>query len=177
LIVVGATDGPPPELLPDQTVLSLEPWTREEMEYAVVFALGRPAGDEAERAFLEALVANSDGTPLHFTHLLRLVRDSNAVHLAEGGYRTTGAILDLPKDAMNTITGRILQLPPSGAAVLAQAAEQGMEFDMSVLDGDAVMEVLDAAEDGRLVQPDPERLNRYWFTHALVRAAALGLRS
>ncbi len=74
---------------------------------------------------------------------------------------------------------RLSRLPAGTAELLAVAAVAGAEFDVDVvaaaagLDEDRTLDALEAAETARLVRP-AETLDRFAFSHALVRQTILG---
>ena len=78
---------------------------------------------------------------------------------------------------MREVIGQHLALLPEAAEeVLAVAAVIGREFDVGLLSEasevgeEIVLDVLEATEDARLITSTPGRLDRYAFSHALVRS-------
>jgi DNA-binding SARP family transcriptional activator len=81
----------------------------------------------------------------------------------------------VPVGIVDVVRRRTAQLPPGSVDVLASAAVIGASFDLDMLTGvteldrDAVFDLVDAATSYRIIEPDPQQLNRYHFTHAVVR--------
>jgi DNA-binding SARP family transcriptional activator len=83
----------------------------------------------------------------------------------------------VPVGVADVVRRRVARLPEDAVAVLTVAAVCGASFDLDLLevacdlDGDRVLDLVDAAVMTRLVVADDERLGRYRFAHALVRDA------
>jgi DNA-binding SARP family transcriptional activator len=136
---------------------------------ALVTALGgRPAGP----GFVEQLHGETDGNPFFIAEVVH--------HLASADGRLGGAVaLDeagVP-EGVREITGRRLaRLSEPVRDMLATAAVIGRAFDFDVLEevgplrGDELVVALEDAVAALVLREDPERVGRYAFSHALMRA-------
>ena len=136
---------------------------------ALVAALGGPP---ATPAFVEQLHGDTEGNPFFIEEVVR--------HLAgvDGGL---GGALALDEagvpEGVREVTGRRLaRLGRPVRDMLATAAVIGREFDYDVLEevgplrGDELVSALEEAVAALVLREDPERVGRYAFGHALMRA-------
>jgi DNA-binding SARP family transcriptional activator len=136
---------------------------------ALVAALG---GRPASPAFVEQLHGETDGNPFFIEEVVR--------HLADATGRLGGAVVldeaGVPEGVREVIGRRLARLGAPARDMLATAAVIGREFDFDVLEevgplrGDALVAALDEAVDARVLREDAERVGRYAFEHALMRA-------
>jgi DNA-binding SARP family transcriptional activator len=136
---------------------------------ALVRALG---GRPSTPAFVQELCGETEGNPFFIEEVVRHLADADghlggAVALHEAGV----------PDGVREVTGRRLaQLRDPSRQALATAAVIGREFDFDVLEevgplgGDELVSALEEAVDARVLREDAERVGRYAFVHALVRA-------
>jgi DNA-binding SARP family transcriptional activator/tetratricopeptide (TPR) repeat protein len=136
---------------------------------ALVGALG---GHPATPAFVEQLRGETDGNPFFIEEVVRHLADAtgrlgDAVALDEAG---------VPEGVREVTGRRLARLGGSARDMLATAAVIGREFDFDVLEevgplrGDALVAALDEAVGALVLREDPERVGRYAFEHALMRA-------
>lgn len=108
----------------------------------------------------EQLVTQTNGNPLFITEMLRS-------HARTGLLQPTSTIRDV-------LRRRCTALPIDSAKTLVVAALSPTGFDEQLLvtvtatDRDVVVEQLELAIAARLIEDDPERPNRFRFTHALI---------
>jgi DNA-binding SARP family transcriptional activator len=136
---------------------------------ALVTALG---GRPETPAFVEQLHDETEGNPFFIEEVVH--------HLADAQGRLGGALaLDeagVP-EGVREVTGRRLgRLGAPARDMLATAAVIGREFDFDVLEevgplrGDELVAALEEAVGALVLREDPERVGRYAFGHALMRA-------
>ena len=128
---------------------------------ALVSAVGgRPATPE----IVAELHEQTDGNPFFIEEIVR--------QLADGDGRL-GAV---PAGVREVTGRRLAQLGEPTRQMLATAAVIGREFDFDVLEevdllgGDELVAALEEAVDARVLREDEERVGRYAFGHALMRA-------
>ena len=124
-------------------------------------------GAAATPAFVAELHEETEGNPFFIEEVLRHLAGAGDVALADAGV----------PDGVREVTGRRLaRLGEPALAMLAVAAVIGREADFDVLDeagplhGDALVEALEEAVAAGVLREDPERVGRYAFSHALLRA-------
>ncbi|HTE63439.1 MAG TPA: AAA family ATPase, partial [Solirubrobacteraceae bacterium] len=137
---------------------------------ALVTALG---GRPATPAFVEQLHGETEGNPFFIEEVVH--------HLAAADGRLGDALaLDeagVPEGVREVTGRRLARLGEPARDMLATAAVLGREFDFDVLEeagplrGDALVAALEEAAAARVLREDPERVGRYAFGHALMRAA------
>ncbi len=102
---------------------------------------------------------------------------SGAVVLEDGRWVRTATAdrIGIPEGVREVISRRLATLDDESNAVLAVAAVIGRDFDAELLteatevDPERVLDALETAEEGRLVEATPGRA-RFTFVHALVRS-------
>ncbi|MGD8624776.1 MAG: BTAD domain-containing putative transcriptional regulator, partial [Anaerolineae bacterium] len=137
-------------------------------------------------AFREALFRRTAGHPLFTVELLRSMQDKGELLCDEDGCWFEGPALNweaLPARVEGAIEQRVRRLKPELQALLAVASVEGEEFTAQVVatvQGQGERQVLqrlsgELERRHRLVrasdemQPGPQRLSHYRFTHALFR--------
>jgi DNA-binding SARP family transcriptional activator len=136
---------------------------------ALVSALG---GRPASPAFLAQLHGDTEGNPFFIEEVVR--------HLADPSGALGGTVaLDeagVPEGVREVTGRRLARLGQPARDMLATAAVIGREFDFDVLEevgplrGDALVAALEEAVDALVLREDAERVGRYAFGHALMRA-------
>jgi tetratricopeptide (TPR) repeat protein len=136
---------------------------------ALVAALG---GRPEDAGFAAALHDETEGNPFFIEEVVRHLADD------EGRLRCASAPSEAGVPAgVREITGRRLaRLTQPARDALAAAAVIGREFDYDVLEtagpvtGDELVDALEEAVADGVLREDAERVGRYAFAHALVRA-------
>jgi DNA-binding SARP family transcriptional activator/tetratricopeptide (TPR) repeat protein len=129
----------------------------------LVTELGVPA---AERSFVHALHGETEGNPFFIEEVVRHLRGSTDISLAEAG---------VPDGVREVTARRLRRLDGESRKALQVAAVIGREFDYDVLqavaplDEDALIGALEEGVEARVLR-EAGRVGRYAFTHALVRA-------
>ena len=136
---------------------------------ALVSALGAEA---ASSRFVAQLHGETEGNPFFIEEVLRHLT-SPAGELGELALDEAGV-----PEGVREVTGRRLaRLGAPARDTLATAAVIGREFDFDVLEevgplrGDELVAALEEAVAALVLHEDPERIGRYAFEHALMRAA------
>ncbi len=136
---------------------------------ALVAALG---GRPRTRAFVEELHGITDGNPFFIEEIVHHLADANghlggAIALHEAG---------VPEGVREITSRRLARLGEPARAMLATAAVIGREFDFDVLEevgpleGDELVAALDEAVEAGVLVELAERVGRYAYRHALMRA-------
>ena len=136
---------------------------------ALVAALGaRPATP----GFVEALHGETEGNPFFIEEVVH--------HLADADGHLGGALAlhesGVPAGVREVTARRLARLRPPPRRMLATAAVIGREFDFDVLEevgplaGDELVVALEEAVEAGVLREDAERVGRYAFRHALMRA-------
>ncbi|MFL6242708.1 MAG: ATP-binding protein [Acidimicrobiia bacterium] len=121
--------------------------------------------------------AETEGNPFFVGQVLRHLVESGAVVLEDGRW-VRGAAADrigIPEGVREVISRRLATLDDESNDVLAAAAVIGRDFDAELLteasevDAERVLDALEEAEQGRLVEATPGPA-RFTFVHALVRS-------
>ncbi len=136
---------------------------------ALVASLG---GRPATPAFVGELHGETDGNPFFIEEVVH--------HLADADGRLGGAVAlheaGVPVGVREVTGRRLARLAEPTRRMLATAAVIGRAFDFDVLEevgplrGDELVAALEEATATRMLREDPERVGRYSFGHALVRA-------
>jgi class 3 adenylate cyclase len=113
----------------------------------------------------------TEGNPFFVSEIVRLLASEGRLERP-----TTGAwSISIPQSVREVVGRRLDQLSESSNALLQIASVVGREFALGVvqavsdLDGSAVTEAIDEAVATRLVAEAPRSLDRYVFSHALIR--------
>jgi hypothetical protein len=136
---------------------------------ALVTALGaRPSTP----AFVEELHGVTEGNPFFIEEVVQ--------HLADANGRLGGAVAlheaGVPEGVREITSRRLARLGEPAREMLATAAVIGREFDFDVLEevgpleGDELLAALEEALRARALVEVAERVGRYAFSHALLRA-------
>jgi DNA-binding SARP family transcriptional activator len=136
---------------------------------ALVTALG---GRTATPAFVEQLHGETEGNPFFIEEVVHHLTDDEghlggALALDEGG---------VPEGVREVTGRRLARLGEPAREMLATAAVIGREFDFDVLEevgplrGDELVAALEEGVAARVLREDSERVGRYAFGHALMRA-------
>jgi predicted ATPase/class 3 adenylate cyclase len=189
VLIIGAyrdselsQDNPLTELLADlhreQGVerIKLRGLHSEEVEALMEAAAGHEL-DEEGRALAAEIARETSGNPFFAVELLRHLTESGAIVQAQGGrWQLVGDLADLglPQSVREVIGRRVSRLGPDARTALSVAAVIGRDFDLDLLL--AVVEVpearlLDLLQDavsGSLLNENRNRAGRFTFTHALV---------
>jgi len=124
-----------------------------------------------------AVYAETEGNPFFVGQVLRHLVESGAVVQEDGCWVRTAAAdrIGIPEGVREVISRRLATLDDESNDVLAVAAVIGRDFDAELLteaaqvDSERVLDALETAEQGRLVEATPGRA-RFTFVHALVRS-------
>ncbi len=128
-------------------------------------------------ALAHTVYAETEGNPFFVGQVLRHLVESGAVVLEDGQWVRTATAdrIGIPEGVREVISRRLATLDDESNAVLAVAAVIGRDFDAELLteatevDAERVLDALETAEEGRLVEATPGRA-RFTFVHALVRS-------
>ena len=135
--------------------------------------------DPPELALARAIGEETEGSPLFIAETLRNLIESGAVvrqgdrWVLRAGSRELGII---PQGVKEAIGRRLSRLTGSTNKILSLASVIGREFDLALLEQfaemeeDAILDAIDEAKAAALVAEVGGEVERYAFTHALVRA-------
>lgn len=137
----------------------------------VVRLLQRATGGDARPDVVEAIRARTEGNPFFVSELIRLLESRG--QLADAG---TEAVRDtIPAGVRDVIRLRLGRLPEATVSLLDMAAVAGREFDIDVIaaasgvEEDAAVDLVEPALLVGVVVEDATVLDRYRFSHSLVR--------
>ena len=125
----------------------------------------RPPDDLAE-----AIREQTGGNPFFIAEVVRLMAAEGRLSETEGRRQVA-----IPQGVREVIGRRLDKLSAAANEVLRIAAVCGREFRLDVLDcvcersTEGIEAALQEAVDNRLVERSPDRVDRYAFSHALVR--------
>lgn len=120
----------------------------------------------------------TQGNPFFIGEVLRHLAETGAIYL-EGGRWTSDfdpEEIGIPEGIREVVGRRLSRLPDETNQVLGWAAVIGQEFEVPLLervadlDGERLLDALDAAARARLLDEVPDDFGRYRFAHALVRS-------
>jgi class 3 adenylate cyclase/tetratricopeptide (TPR) repeat protein len=143
----------------------------------VTAAAGHDLGPP-ELAVARAIGQETEGSPLFIAETLRNLSESGAVFRQGDRWalRAGSRDLGIPQGVKETIGRRLLRLTESTNKILSLASVIGREFDLALLEQiaempeDAILDTIDEAKAAALVAEVGGEVERYAFTHALVRA-------
>ena len=143
-------------------------------ETAALVATHEPDG--AGPSFVRRLQHATAGNPLFILEMLKSLaeRDRGASDATPEHALT---LVGVPEGAKGVIAQRIMRLPEPAQKVLAEASVIGTEFSLDVLDRlmkepvDEIIAALEEAGRAGLIRESDEQIDRFAFTHALVRDA------
>jgi class 3 adenylate cyclase len=134
--------------------------------------------EPAELAFARTIAQETEGSPLFIAETLRNLTESGAV-VRQGDrwvLRAGSQDLGIPQGVKETIGRRLMRLGESTNKILSLASVIGREFDLALLEQiaempeDTILDAIDEAKAAALVAEVGGKVERYAFTHALVRA-------
>jgi tetratricopeptide (TPR) repeat protein len=166
------------DLRRDETVerMALRGLDEGEVTAFVEAAADQPLSPEvAELA--RTVYAETEGNPFFVGQVLRHLVESGAVVQADGRWVRTATAdrIGIPEGVREVISRRLAALDDESNDILAVAAVIGRDFDAELLteatevDAEGVLDALETAEEGRLVEATPGRA-RFTFVHALMRS-------
>jgi len=133
--------------------------------------------DPSELAVARTIGQETEGSPLFIAETLRNLSESGAFRQGDRWVLRAGSPdLGIPQGVKETIGRRLLRLTESTNKVLSLASVIGREFDLALLEQiaempeDAILDAIDEAKAAALVAEVGGEVERYAFTHALVRA-------
>lgn len=133
-------------------------------------------GGELAEDFAHRLRSATDGNPLFIREMLKSLAELDYDAGAVSAERAL-ALVGVPEGAKEMIAQRILRLSEAAQRVLSDASVIGTEFSLAVLDVllpqpvDEIITALEEASGAGLIRESAEQIDRFVFTHALVRDA------
>ena len=133
--------------------------------------------DADELAYAALLQRETEGNPFFFGEVLSHLIETGALVQVDGRWKVAKALDEagLPDGVREVVGRRLSELPEATNTMLGAASVLGREFDVSMLSNvvgepiGAVLQVLEPAEQARLIGEVIGRAGRYSFAHALVR--------
>ena len=119
---------------------------------------------KSDPALATAIVKTTEGNPLFVRELSRHIADTGDASLAS-----------VPEGIRGLIGRRLDRLGEETLRILARAAVVGRDFDLDVLvelsesTEESILELLDASVDAHVLDEVTGAIDRYTFTHALIR--------
>src|SRR6202012_3443813 len=143
----------------------------------VTAAAGHDLGP-SELAVARTIAQETEGSPLFITETLRNLSESGAVFRQGDRWalRAGGGDLGIPQGVKEAIGRRLSRLTDGTNKGLSLASVIGREFDLALLEQiaempeEAILDAIDEAKAAALVAEVGGEVERYAFTHALVRA-------
>ncbi|HVF33451.1 MAG TPA: AAA family ATPase, partial [Acidimicrobiales bacterium] len=135
--------------------------------------------DERGRELAAALHRETDGNPFFVREVVRNLVETGTIYQRDGQWTSDLSVerAGIPEGVREVIGRRLSRLDESTNRVLAAASVVGREFDAGLvaqlvsLSEDDVIDLLEMARAAVLVSEVPGAIDRYAFTHALVRQA------
>jgi class 3 adenylate cyclase len=130
------------------------------------------AGQAPPPALVEAVYRETEGNPFFVHEVVRLLQADGRLDRPE---EVASWSVEIPQGVRQVIGRRLSALPEECNRLLAIASVVGREFDLRVLvragelSEDRALELLERAEDARVVAEVEGAPSRYRFIHALVR--------
>ena len=143
-----------------------------------VIALTGEWGDAELAAVVgHALYEETEGNPFFVAETLRHLAETGAIRMQEGRWTADAAAAEfaIPEGVREVVTGRLARLPESARRVLSIASVMGAEFELrplatvAELDEPAVLDALDAGVAAQVIAESADAVDRYRFSHALIR--------
>lgn len=135
------------------------------------------AAMKPQHSLVEAVCRRTDGNPLFMTELVRLmVQEGEITSSRQATSEPQQWSFRIPEGVREAIGKRLDRLSDRCNQVLTLASVIGQEFTLEQLErlvddlsGDRLLELLEEALAGRVIDEIPLRVGRYKFTHALVQ--------
>ena len=125
--------------------------------------------------FAHALHRETEGNPFFIEEVLRHLIEVGAADPTEWGRLASFTELGIPDGVRDAIERRLATLSPATRRILTMAAAIGRSFSIELLEalaearGERVLDALEEAAEGRIVEGEPGAPTRYAFAHALIR--------
>jgi class 3 adenylate cyclase/tetratricopeptide (TPR) repeat protein len=138
--------------------------------------------EEDGLALARELSLVTEGNPFFLREILRHLAETGALIQQEGGrWRSSrpASEIGLPEGVKEVVGRRLSLLSDDSNKALRAAAVIGREFDLSLLrdvlevDEDALLALVEEGVESRAISEVPRVLDRFTFTHALVRETLL----
>jgi len=140
-------------------------------EQDVAHYIEMTAGAAAPGDLVRAVHRETEGNPFFVSEIVRLLASEGRLEKPSSGSWS----ISIPQSVREVVGRRLDQLSESSNALLQIASVVGREFALGVvqavseLDGVAITEAIDEAVAARVVSETPRSLDRYAFSHALIR--------
>lgn len=135
-------------------------------------------GGEASLELIDAIYDHTEGNPLFMSEVIRLLGDQKEWARSAGA--GSPVALGLPQGVIEVIGQRLNRLSTDCVGVLTTAAVIGREFGFNLLKTLnhkttelRLLELVDEALEGHILQDFPGQGDRYQFSHALVQQTLL----
>jgi len=135
-------------------------------------------GENASLELTNAIYAQTEGNPLFMSEVIKLLGDQE--DLATSGGAGAPVALGLPQGVREAIGQRLNRLSAACVGVLTTAAVIGRQFDFNLLNmlteettEFRLLELVEEALEGHIIEELPVQRDRYQFSHALVQQTLL----
>ncbi len=150
--------------------------SKDEVRGVLQARAGHELPPEAQR-LADAIHAQTEGNPFFIREVIRHLVETGAIYQKDGRWTsdTTLEQFGLPEGIREVVGRRLARLGDRCNQTLRVAAVIGRSFDLAVLEraadtnGSDLLDVLQEAVDARVLEEVPEAIDRYTFTHALIR--------
>ena len=137
--------------------------------------IGAVSGVEPSVGLMEATYERTEGNPFSVTEMVRLLLEQGGLS-PKGTVGRQGMTARFPEGVREVIGTRLNRLSNDCNVLLTVAAVIGKEFTLGVLDrlidnldADGLLEALEEALSGRIIEELPDAAGQYQFSHALIR--------
>jgi len=143
--------------------------------------LTRMSGSPAPSSVVKVVFQETEGNPFFIEEVYQHLSEEGRLFDGQGQWRgdLRADTLDVPESVKLVIGRRLERLGEETRKILAAGAAIGRVFPLDVLqaivdvDGDAVLDALEAAEQASLLSTHPGREVRYGFVHELIRTTLI----
>ena len=136
--------------------------------------------DPSAGPLVDALHRETEGNPFFIREIIRHLADTGAIFKRDGRWTSDLGVEEfgLPEGIREVIGRRLARLSDRCNETLRLASVVGRSFPLNVLenlsDSNDVLDSIQEAVTARVITESPEELDRYSFSHALIRETLYG---
>lgn len=149
------------------------------LDQAAVALLVQSHAGHAAPELSRLVFDETEGNPFFVVEMLRQLAESGAIEAGWDADRRTAAA-SVPEGVKEVIGRRLARLGQGTVGLLCVASVSGRDFGFAVLehasdlDEDQLVEALDQAVRARVIEEVTDAVDRYTFSHALIRETLYG---